>query len=918
MLQTTLKTSTLALMLALSGCATESLEDLYTKASSYSKNLDFKSSIVALKKAAILDTDNVKTRKLLGIAYLNDGQFQSAEKEFEIAHLLDRSNSHVTSLLAKVKFELRKYSDVYALSFNEFTDKQDDLSTTFYAALASIQENKKSKLATYVKALVKIDSASAYTTTAQAWGALVEKDITDATELVKKTIDKHPQFGPALFLAARLHDIKGEPSQAIKLYNAYLQINPNDTDKKVYIFQNYLSLGDLKNAEIIINDIYAKYPKHPLLNLYKAQVAYEKGEFTQASQLSKNVLATLDNHINAKLIAGTSAYMLGKYTEAYNYLSKYENDLSNNEVKHMLSLIKLRLGKTSEVADSMINEIENDNIDIDLLLATSGLLNRKGQAKKALELLERATKIKPKDASLIAQQGLYRLSEGDSIGIDFLEKSIALDDQLEGAKLALAMAYLRSNDIQGAQEIAIKWGDKPETQLLSQLLKASIHMVKGEAKEAKGIYNRILKERPKHIATLYSLSKIEFLEGDIDSALSHLKQTIKYYPSHIEAINDFTEYHLENKSLNLAIEFIKPIFVKNNNNIKLRLGLANLYLLNKAPKESINLLESMSIDSNTPDFYWIILGDSYVSQGLTAMSISAFERLVKRNPSNYLGNLRYIAALRISNQYSSALQAVQNAKAKFKHDEQLILLHIDLLNKMGQYTKSLEIISMLSDNKQKNIRFIKLAAIANIQINNADKASQLFLKAYEIDNSTFTLIGAVKALMMLGDNTKANRLVEKHHTVVGTSYETMSIQAEINTKLNPTKALAIYEKLIRSYPKNFILFNNAANLAIETNYLKKALIYGEQSYRIKGNQPAILNTYGVALIKNGKYDEGAKVIEKAIKLGSQHIDSRIELSVAYEKTGAYQKQINILESTLKIKGITEKQIEIINSKLARV
>ena len=90
-------------------------EQLIASAHQYNEQGKFANAIIDYKNAVRLLPKNEEVRLGLGRAYLNQGNYISAEKELDKAVELGSSFAQTATLLAQVKSRLDKYAEVEKL-----------------------------------------------------------------------------------------------------------------------------------------------------------------------------------------------------------------------------------------------------------------------------------------------------------------------------------------------------------------------------------------------------------------------------------------------------------------------------------------------------------------------------------------------------------------------------------------------------------------------------------------------------------------------------------------------------------------------------------------------------------------------------------------------------------------------------------
>ena len=109
-------TSVVTIALSMSACSEQKTpEQLIASANNYSEQGKFADAIIDFKNAVRAAPKNANARLGLGRAYLNQGNYISAEKELERAITLGANFAEVAPLMAQVKTRLDKFSDIEQL-----------------------------------------------------------------------------------------------------------------------------------------------------------------------------------------------------------------------------------------------------------------------------------------------------------------------------------------------------------------------------------------------------------------------------------------------------------------------------------------------------------------------------------------------------------------------------------------------------------------------------------------------------------------------------------------------------------------------------------------------------------------------------------------------------------------------------------
>jgi putative PEP-CTERM system TPR-repeat lipoprotein len=121
-------------------------------------------------------------------------------------------------------------------------------------------------------------------------------------------------------------------------------------------------------------------------------------------------------------------------------------------------------------------------------------------------------------------------------------------------------------------------------------------------------------------------------------------------------------------------------------------------------------------------------------------------------------------------------------------------------------------------------------------------------------------------------------------------------------------AIQHYQALIAQQPNNPIWLNNLAWAASKTKD-PKALEYAEQADRLRPNDPAIMDTLGVLLVEKGDTVRGVETLRKAVKLGPNRPDIRLNLAKSLIASGQKDAARKELDELAKVKFAGQQEAE---------
>jgi len=121
------------------------------------------------------------------------------------------------------------------------------------------------------------------------------------------------------------------------------------------------------------------------------------------------------------------------------------------------------------------------------------------------------------------------------------------------------------------------------------------------------------------------------------------------------------------------------------------------------------------------------------------------------------------------------------------------------------------------------------------------------------------------------------------------------------------KAIENYRAILAKSETYVPALNNLAYLYSDgpENLRRQALRFSARAYRLAPNHPGIMDTYGYALLRNGKSREAAAVLEKSAALLPSNPTVKYHLALAYTAHGDRQRAVATLQRALQAKDFPD-------------
>lgn len=915
-------TAAVVLALSLSACSEQkTAEQLMASAHQLSLQGKYADAIIDYKNAIRLVPKSAEARLRLGQAYLNQGNYISAEKELDRSVDLEASYTQAATLLAQVKTRLNKHKEVERLvELSEELNDNDYLTILSYAGMATLANGDITKAQDYFSQATAILAENPYNKLSQGYLSYINRDFLQGIEITKSLLREQSSYAEAFLLQGFLYFSLHNYEQASDSFEQYLERYPLDQSIRFFLVNSLLKAGMFAKANILTDELLVTFKESPLALQYKSQIEYNAGNYAEAQRYASQAVNYDDSFVVANMIAGISSYQLDELEQAYDHLISLESKLpANHPINAILLSIKIKLGHTDDIALS-VDKLKNSVSDAGLLQISSIELLKAGDLVSAQSLLNKATQVSPNNANLQIRQGALLLSQKDLSGVKSLENALRIDASLHDTEFALARQYLRSNEVSKAQVIANKWLKSENYQASGNILNGLIAMKLEKVDEAEKYFQGALTFEPKSISAIYNLAIVAAFNKEVIQAIAGFKEVIELNPNHHNAIRRYTVLQTRQGNTADAISFLNAIFEENKFNNKvhknLAIGLAQNLRISKQVPAAIELLESIKVEDNLSAHYWSVLASSYTQTRQYNKALSTYELALKEVPRSYILYVGNIATLEVLKKYPQALALTKIANDYFPNDNNLMttLAYLELANNNVQATKRQ--LKELQDKGVSNHLMTATAAKVALKENDFFEAVELYSELYEKIPNANNAINLARALQFSKQGREAELVLENYLVKEVNDNRVRMLLAELYSMNNvnndkSAQIISTYRTIVDRQPDNLAALNNLAWQQYQSNDIKSAKQNIEKALSLSPNNRSILESYGVILVANKHYKEAIEVLSDVVDKGSIDVSAKVSLVEAYIAVNQYE------QAKMMLKGLSSHNSKL-NVKIAKL
>ena len=866
----------LSIALAITACSEQvSVESHLESAKSYLSQNKVNESIIELKNAIRADSKNAEARFLLGQIYLTLGDGTAAVKELERSYQYNYAVNKVLPLLTRAYILTDSDVDVLALSTAAKKLSTEEQSQYLaYQTLAALRSEQPELAEESVELAQSIAQQSLYSMLALAYFQLSESKYEEVKTLISRILIIDAKQVDTLMLQGQVSMVTKDYQQAALSFKEYLNLQPRSGIVQLLLADALLKSGQDKEAENYADAILAQIQSQPFAHYIKAMVAFNSENFDKASEHAEIALSTNFNQFNLKLVAGASAFYLKNWQQSHRHLTSVVKYLpKDHQARRMLAVTQLELGLIDEISTTIGNFEGSQTDDGQFLSSLSYKLLELGATAEAKKLLEQNEEATSNNAGNNARKGILKLMMNDPSGIQDLQDAVKLDPTFIEAELALAYAAIQNNDIEKAQEIAIKWQEKYPEKSSSYNLMASIAIKEKKYDEAEGSLKQSLALEPDNMFALTEQLRLARQQKNVPLSKKRVDYLITLAPNNNKVLRHYFGIYRNE----MALAKLQTAYQTDKQDMKKAILVAEAMMSLTHYKDSESLLINLAGTPKLPKRYWQLMVYNYRKQNDSKKIQSTLEEWLKASPY-HIEPVVLLADLHAnSGNNERALNVVK--RGLDYHQDNLVLQ----LVKMQLLLNSKQIIPAKNLYKKLAVRNINdalkegfLGRVLLLEEKYTQAVPKL-TKLYEVYPSSQNAVYLAGAYIGNKEESKATKVLEHYLTIDPNENRIKTMLAGIYLENDTNKAITVYEDVVKKQPKNVIAHNNLAWLYLEQDKIDKALIHAKEAFALAPLIPNIADTYGKVLLQSGDNRGGLQYANKAFDL-SKGKDIDIQLN----------------------------------------
>ena len=892
-----------AVVATLAACSPKG-EKLYARAEQSLGAGEVNAAVIDLKNLVKDEPENAKARALLASAYVQAGDFSAAAIEVQKAKDLGATAETVFVPDCYVKVSRSEFQQALDQCLPEKATPaaKPDIQIVQGRALLGLERAVDAKPQFAAALAARPESLDALLGLASATYAL--EGLPAAKDVMAKAspaIEKKSQYWMAM---GGINAQGGDLAAAEAAYQKALDITGKGGDGGSRLMalgalaETQMRLGKIDQAKATAALLAKAAPNNPLAKQLRGKVAAAGGNYDEARTLLEEAVAAMPENNQARTMLGLVNLQQGNLGQAeMHFQSVLAKEPNNVPAQQLLAETRAKQGTPEEGLKSLQSSLTAENTDPSLLATAGRMSLASGDRAQALEYFNQASaKTGDAQSSIEIANGYVMAGDLDR-AIEVLEKMPsggATDLQRE---LLLATALLRKGEnakaIAQADQLVARQGSDPQVRSLA----AAIYAATGQPDKARAQLNEALKLKPNDPAALLNLARLDLSTGKSADADKSFQKLLEADPKNLMATVGLAASAQSRGDNAGAEKWLKKASADHADSVEAQLALAQFYMGTNDFGKAKAVIDAAAVTN--PDNAALSNARGLTLMGLKDVpgALASFKQATTQAPKAYGYALNLARGHIVNKDVDSALGVVDDIlKSEPKYAPALAFGAATALQ-AGQLEKATGYVERLRQAAPEATGTFALEGDLAMAQKRYKDALGHYRKASAIGaNSQLTL--AQYNAAVLAKEPQPEKILQDWVAKYPSDINAVTMLAESYQRAgNTSGAIALYEKSLAKAPDSVVLLNNLAMIYVQTD-VAKAADYAGRAYKAMPKAPAIADTYGWILFKQGKTDEALAPLREANKGLPNNAEVQYHLAAALAAKGEKAEALPLIKKAM--------------------
>ena len=887
-----------------------SAADYYESAVKRFVQKDYPAAVILAKNALQENPMHLPSRILLGQSLLHSGDALGAEKDLKTALASGADEEQVVVLLGSSYLIQGKYQQLLneVKSGGRATDIETQilvLRAHAYLNLGQTEEAEKSF--TRARRLLPSEPGPIL---GLATVEIQKGNLDLAAQLVAEAEQYSPDEAETWYGKGEIQRLRGQADLALESLNKSVATDPQHTRARLSRAAILISKGEDAAAKEDVDFILKNSPDNFAGNYLKAMLMARAGKYNEAiaeiNQISQALssLSTgfINSHTPTLLLLGTLEYLQNHLDKAEVHLKQYLKIHPHHlEPSLILAEVLMKKGDYQGVIIFLKPLLDQhpENAELLVLLGTA-FLNAQ-RYDEATDMLDRAAVLEPNLVSIRTRLALSRLGSGQpDAAMQELETALEMDASQTKPGIMLAIMQLQKGSFdQALATTDTLRAEHPDNPMLHNLAGAA-YLRKRALNSARESFEKAVQAAPEFLAAHLNLANLDMIEKKFDSARDRYEQILRRLPAEVRAMRGLATIAELQGAPHMTISWLEKI---RNTETQASIvpdlrRLADLYLQNGQPEAALEVATQLGQLEPGTASVMELMGRAHLSMGNLDNAARYFRIIYQGNPES-LATLQRIGVLLMqADDLDAAGKALDAALQRDPHYLPAQGSRIMLEMKRGNFDQAIALAQQLQKDHPNLSLGHRLMGDLYMQTRKFDDAAKAYALGFDKEPSSSLLLTLFRARQAAGEADSGVALLEEWLGKHADDYQIRRLLAALYHRADRLDdALDQYQILIEQRPDDFEVHNNLAGLYQQSND-SRALAAAQKAYALAPKHPAVNDTLGWILVRQGSFKEGLAYLRQAHARAFQQPAVRYHLAVALNGLGRSEEAKLELEAAL--------------------
>ncbi|MBV5339596.1 MAG: PEP-CTERM system TPR-repeat protein PrsT [Deltaproteobacteria bacterium] len=814
------------------GCTGKSSEELYADGVKSLREGNSNGAVVLFRNALEKNQNHINARYQLARAYLSEGKYELAEKEFQKVKRLNPAQAGIQLELAKLYNGQRKPDLAISQAEEYMTSKPDSADALEIIGIAYGIKNLPQTAETFFMRALQKDPEKLSAKLELAALKVRQGKTEQARVLLGDVIKDNPRNSRANYLLADIEIALGRKDVALILFKKLGEINPADPIAPYKAGLLHFEMEHLTIAETIAGELIKKFPANSEGYRLKGMTSYRKKDYLEAISALQNA-NKLQPSVVGYYFLGLSLFGKGDLESALNQFRQILDRTPNfHQARLLTGMVLLQQKRFDDAISELTKLLEADDKNPQGHNLLGNAYMAKGQYEEGMKELDMAIKMEPRLIDAYLKKGIFHFSQGKTAEVEVdLKTAIRIAPEILNTRLILSSFYEHQND----------------------------------RAKALATLNEGLSGKKCDAVLYYAMARIMFADKKPNEAIHYLKKAKEFNPGAVAPHVILAGYYTGISDTGRALNEYQEVLQIEPGNVKAMLQMAALLNSSKRDKEA--LAWYMRAKEIRDPLAYLEFAHYYEKKGNTEKALLILDeagRYIPRSADIMEQKVRlYLKA----GQYKEALKTCDDIEPI--SPELAISRRVSVYTTMKKMPEAIKEAGRAIALKPDSSDGYKLLASVYQGQNNTGLAIETLKKGILRDGNNPKTALALAALYAKSGNHSlslktCDDILRKQPNYAPAFFTQGTV---LEAKGDKKEAINKYRKALAQSSNYAAPLNNLAYLYLDGYGTKEeALHLAERAIALEPGNPVIMDTFGFALLKNNRHQEAREYLEKALAL----------------------------------------------------